>query len=248
MQSTPLRDRRPIALQLRDSIRELIRTEDLGPGARLPSETDLATRFGVARGSIREAFKLLEQDGLIDVRHGLGRFVSAAGGLAVSRPVTMFESVTDMLRARGLEPTTRVLSVERALPSAAERVGLELGDGEEVVRLRRLRVLDDRLLVLSLNVFPARVLGSVELHQLDLSVSLNEQLAHLDHRPVSAAAELRAAPLPDDVADRPEVQGEQQWLLITERCVDANGVPVLLSEDYHRGDVFSFHVLRRRGT
>ena len=218
------------------------------PGDRLPSETELAARFGVARGSVREALKLLEQDGLVDVRHGLGRFVSATGHLAVNRPITTFESVTDMLRARGYEPSTRVLSVERSFPTEEEREALDLPEGAEVVRLRRLRTLDGVLLVLSLNVFPAALLGSFELHQLDLSSSLNDQLHHLGHRPGSAAAEIRAAPLPDDIASRPEVPADTQWLLISERCVDEQGAPVLLSQDFHRGDVFVFNVLRRRAT
>src|SRR5947208_1345870 len=99
-----------MVVQLRDALRELI--EDMHPGEQLPSESELVARFGVARGTIREALKLLEQDGLVDVQHGRGRFVSALAGLGVNRPITHFEGVTEMLRALGFSPKTDILSVE----------------------------------------------------------------------------------------------------------------------------------------
>ena len=70
--------------------------------------------FGVARASIREALKPLERDGMVDVPRGRGGFVSALRKLAVSSPITMFESVTGMLGESGLSLTTRVL---RRLPT-----------------------------------------------------------------------------------------------------------------------------------
>ena len=104
-------DRRPTTRRVLDEISEFIRSSGLESGDRLPSETELAARFGVARGSVREALKLLEQDGLIDVRHGRGRFVSGLSRFSVSSPVTSFESVTEMVAGRGLALETRVLSV-----------------------------------------------------------------------------------------------------------------------------------------
>ena len=39
-------------------------TQELKPGDQLPSEPELAARYGVSRSTIREVLKLLEQDGL----------------------------------------------------------------------------------------------------------------------------------------------------------------------------------------
>lgn len=64
-------------MQVRLEILELIEREGLKAGDQLPTEMALAAEFDVGRTTIREALKLLEQDGVIDVRHGLGRFVSA---------------------------------------------------------------------------------------------------------------------------------------------------------------------------
>jgi GntR family transcriptional regulator len=229
-------------------IRRLIVLEGLAPGDRLPSETELAARFGVARTSVREALKLLERDGAVDVQHGRGHFVSALGGLAVTPPVTVFESVTEMLGERGLSFTTRVLSVECARPSSVETEALHLGRGDKVIRLHRLRLSDGEIVIYSYNVFLADLLGDRDIAETDFSGSITELLAGAGHRPVSSAAHIRATVLPPDIADLPEAGHCRAWLSIEELCIDMAGEPVLQSLDYHRGDLFNFRVLRRRGT
>ncbi|MEM1076337.1 MAG: FadR/GntR family transcriptional regulator [Pseudomonadota bacterium] len=47
-------------------------------GDRLPTEADLAKRFGVARTVVREAISLLRYDGIVDSRRGVGAFVTDA--------------------------------------------------------------------------------------------------------------------------------------------------------------------------
>ncbi len=247
MEATSI-DRRSVVLQLRDELKNLIAAEGLQPGDQVPPEAEIASRFGVARGTVREAFKLLEQGGLIDVRHGSGRFVSAIGGLKVERPVTNFESVTQMLAALGYEPTNKVLSVELVHGSAEETAALGLASGAEVVRLKRLRMHKRKALIYEITAFDAALLEGRSIDREDFSGSLNEWLEAHGRPPVSSAAQIRAVALPADAAEQPELDGDEPWLLTTECCVDSHGIPVLYSQDFHRGDVFSFDVLRQRAT
>jgi GntR family transcriptional repressor for pyruvate dehydrogenase complex len=60
-------------------ILEGIRSGAFGPGTVLPPERILAERFGVSRGSVREAIRSLEYAGILDVRTGSGTFVAEAG-------------------------------------------------------------------------------------------------------------------------------------------------------------------------
>src|SRR5919197_2236878 len=75
LMTTRHRDRRPLPLVLGDELRALVR-EELQAGAQLPTESEISTRYQVGRSTVREALKTLEQDGLIEVRHGRGRFVA----------------------------------------------------------------------------------------------------------------------------------------------------------------------------
>ena len=198
--------------------------------------------------AVREALMLLEQDGLIDVQHGRGRFMSATSRLSVGRPVTQFESVTEMLAALGYETENRVVSVAIAQPDAAEATALELEKDAKVVRLQRVRLHENKALVISENVFSAAMLGDATLEERPFENSLALWMAERGHQLVSSAADIQAVACPASVARRRDVDATQPWLLITERVVDQRGAAVLLSNDYHRGDAFTFHFLRRRLT
>jgi DNA-binding FadR family transcriptional regulator len=65
-----------------DQIRLLLREGRLKPGDRLPSERDLCERFGVSRVTVREALRVLEANGLVDIR------VGARGGAFVTSPTS----------------------------------------------------------------------------------------------------------------------------------------------------------------
>ena len=73
-----------IAATIVRQIEEMIVTGALREGTRLPPERDLAASMGVSRPKVREALKQLEQDGLINIRHGEGTFVTELIGAAMS--------------------------------------------------------------------------------------------------------------------------------------------------------------------
>ncbi|UGQ11233.1 FCD domain-containing protein [Yinghuangia sp. ASG 101] len=62
------------------SLRRLIIRGELSPGDALPSESSLMEQFGVSRPTLREAFRVLESEALIDVRRGVH------GGARVNAP------------------------------------------------------------------------------------------------------------------------------------------------------------------
>jgi GntR family transcriptional repressor for pyruvate dehydrogenase complex len=96
-----------------EQIRLLMRQGQLKPGDRLPPERDLCERFGVSRVTVREALRMLESSGLVEIR------VGARGGAFVTVPSSnrVGEGLTDLLS----------LSVISASDVTEVRMVLEVG-------------------------------------------------------------------------------------------------------------------------
>jgi DNA-binding FadR family transcriptional regulator len=86
-----------VSAEIVDRIKAAIRAGALAPGAQLPSERDLTTQLGVSRVSVRDALRMLEANGLIEVR------VGAKGGafVTVPAPKLVGEGIADMLLLAG---------------------------------------------------------------------------------------------------------------------------------------------------
>src|SRR6266540_6958743 len=70
-------DPRPPYVQIANALRATILTRTLAPGEQLPSGSELARRYGVARQTVQQAFRVLRDEGLIVSRQGSGVFVRA---------------------------------------------------------------------------------------------------------------------------------------------------------------------------
>ena len=66
----------PLYYQIVEQVKEQIATGELTDGARLPSERELSEQAGVSRMTVRQAITTLQREGLIEVRQGVGAFVT----------------------------------------------------------------------------------------------------------------------------------------------------------------------------
>lgn len=235
---------RTIVQQVRDAVLNLIRTEKLGMGDRLPSEERLTEQFGVSRPALREALRGLEQDGILRTEHGRGRFVMAGAALQVERPITTFESVTDMLEGYGYKTTTRLLSVKSLAASEDLAEGLRCPLGTPVVQIERLRSKAGRPILYSLDYVPAEIAGQAAI-DLDWATSVVQTLRRRGLGPIASTARVSATTLPDKAKSTWNIPDFGAALLVTETCFTVDGIAVLFAKDYHHGKYFSFSFARR---
>lgn len=93
--------RRKLADEVRDRLLTMIRSGELQPGDRLPSERDLMDRFAVGRPAVREALQSLGSAGLIEISHG------ERARIAVPDTRNMFDRIGQtMLHLLQTSPTT----------------------------------------------------------------------------------------------------------------------------------------------
>ena len=111
----------PKHAQLREILRRTVERE-LPPGAPIPSERELAQRYGVSRLTVRSAIGKLVEEGLLARVRGKGTF-TAARRMELQLYLMSF---TDDMRRRGLTPTPEVVSKATEVPPTASAHALGL--------------------------------------------------------------------------------------------------------------------------
>ncbi|UFN48801.1 phosphonate metabolism transcriptional regulator PhnF [Roseomonas sp. OT10] len=140
--------------RIRSALLAEIRDGRLAPGARLPTETALMSRFGVGRHSVRRALEALETQGLVSIRHGSGSYVRPAGVLDYR--LSERTRFSQNLLEQGREPSGTLLSGIDIPAPPGVALALRLPEGEPVHCLRRLGLADGAPVNLSTACYPAR--------------------------------------------------------------------------------------------
>jgi GntR family transcriptional regulator len=111
----------PIYLQLMEQVKHAVETGALRPGDQLPGIRPLAEELVINPNTVAKAYRELEHEGVIELRHGAGAFVTAhAGGRKAADKVRAAQPVVaaavERLRARGLtdEEIRRLFEAELA--------------------------------------------------------------------------------------------------------------------------------------
>lgn len=103
-----------------EQIKSLIATDEMSPGARLPGERELCERLGISRSSVREALRVLEVIGLVEIRPRSGTYVKDPTGDILYAPLLPWltshqETVRQIFELRQLiEPGAAYLAAQRA--------------------------------------------------------------------------------------------------------------------------------------
>ena len=154
---------RPVYKQIADHLRAAIARGRLHEGSQLPSEAQLMDHYGVARMTIRNAMRLLQDEGLVTAEHGRGVYVRGRP------PVRRLASDRFAQRHRkggkaaflaeaeqvGATPQVDMIEVTESQPPAevADRMGIS-DDSSVVVRSRRY-LLDGKPVEIAVSYIPA---------------------------------------------------------------------------------------------
>jgi len=232
----------PYYHQLKEGLREEIRSGRLRSGEKLPPERQLAEQHGISLITVRQALSRLADEGLLLRERGRGTFVTRA---PLEFDLTSVRSFTEEMRRRGLEPGARVLycAVEPAPPNVAERLGL--ARDASVVQLRRLRLADGAPMALETNYLPAALVpGLVEL---DLTGSLFTLLqARYGLIATQSIATLQAVPLYGEEARLLGLEEPGAGLRAEAVTYAQNGRPIDLGRSTFRGDRYILTVQASR--
>jgi GntR family transcriptional regulator len=152
--------RRGIAyyLQIKEDLLRRVYSGEFTPDARLPSEWQLATEYGVSRPTIRQAVAELVQEGLLVRHRGKGTFAARP---PISTEADVFQSFAEEMQVRGIEHTARLVSAAELPASDSVARDLRIAPGDTVFEITRLRLGNGEPLVLRTLQVPARLCPSL---------------------------------------------------------------------------------------
>jgi GntR family transcriptional regulator len=112
--------------------------DSLGEAAPVPSERELAARFGIARETVRQALRELLVEGRIRRRHGR---VTVVAGPKIVQPLSI-ESYTEGVRKQGRVPGRTLVTLDREPADAALATHLDVEPGVPVLHVERILLSD----------------------------------------------------------------------------------------------------------
>ena len=203
----------PITQRISSDLRRQIQEGILGPGALLPSETEVARDYNVSRQTARSALQALEREGLVIVRPRRGRVVRSNQRLRwhlseFERPdhtvLTTSDAWETDIEGQGHDPTqARTLQVGDGSPRpetiACHGLNLDPRTDTSVVR-RHVRYIDGKPAIISDDYFDEKIVQGTELAQPEDTTRENI-LAEAGYEQVYDIDEIiTRMPTPDEVA------------------------------------------------
>ena len=138
--------------RLAGMLRDRIAAGTYARGDKLPSEMELMDESGLSRSTVRHALKVLVDEGLVRTERGRGTFVADTPALHENNLV--FSSYTKQVEGRGMKPTTRTVDSGFAKAMGSVAKFFDATVGSKLVKLVRLRYLDDAPLCLETTYLP----------------------------------------------------------------------------------------------
>jgi GntR family phosphonate transport system transcriptional regulator len=140
--------------QIAQAIEADITSGEFSPGAQLPTEAELAQRFGVNRHTLRRAMSSLQERGIIRVEQGRGTFVQDDVIDHVVERQTL--RLNDKARRLGRTPGGQLLRIEHTPSDGRVARGLGIRPGEVVLLIEQVHAVDNRPLTVTAHFFPSR--------------------------------------------------------------------------------------------
>ncbi len=238
----------PAYRRIANQLAEEIKAGTRPPHSRLPSERELAERFGISRMTARAAVNLLLQRGLVYRRSRSGVFVAQP---KIRFDLSSPEGLHQQLKKAGIRPGARIITAE-VLPvakvDARIKKALALSEQDEVYRIVRLRTANDEPIALENSFFPVKIFP--DLLDFNLTESIYGILKkYFSVEPAQSFQELETSLLDEEYARIMGVPVDLPTLEIRRCAYTEEGVPFEYAHDIYRGDriIFTARTLRPNG-
>lgn len=227
----------PLYYQLASVLRELIGSGRYGTGDRLPSEADLARRYGVSRVTVRQTLQNLADEGLIERRPGVGTFVTGEGPFTGT--LELDRSISDLI-SMGMATSIHLIDLHQIEAGPEESRRLQIPAGSGITRCERVRYYEDEPYCHIVNRMPAEIGGRVGRENWERGSVLKYLEEELSIQLGDARQTLRATLADVTHARHLDVPIATPLLRVDYLIRSQEGTPVEWARLHYRSDVYSF--------
>jgi GntR family transcriptional regulator len=236
--------RENLVTRVTNAIREQVKSGQLSPRVQLRGEIEFARQLGVSRQTLREATRVLTQEGLLTIRHGVGTFVAVSPKYLSSALDTM-TSMSALIREKGGEARIEGLKVRRIAATREIALALDIAAQAPVAEVTRLRLVGSRPLALAFDYISLDSESTFAIVKTFDGESIYQFMATKLQRPmVSSQAAVTAVSCARRHAEHLHVKVGFPLLLMKEIQFDAQRRRALYSAIYHNSSLMEFTIVR----
>ena len=232
----------PVYYQIKQTIKNWILNKEFNPGGKIPSENELAEKFNVSRLTVRQAISQLVQEGFLISRRGDGTFVTNNEHLINSCSLEFTGFMDDLFYQISKSKTKSVKIIRMPAPKLIkEKLELDKED-EEVVQIKRVRSLEEKLFAFTINYLPAEIGTKIiekDLYKKPLLQILEQDLGI---QFTEAVQTIEASFSDQEVSEQLRIASGSPILLVERIMYTKQRKPVEVVQSSYRGDVYKYIV------
>lgn len=229
----------PLYYQIKQTIKNWIIGKEFAPGEKIPSEMALAEKFKVNRVTVRQAISELIQEGFLISKRGEGTFVTDNENLINSFSLEFTGFMNELFFHQISKVTTKSVIINRVVPPKLIKSKLELdNETKEVMQIKRIRFLRDRLFSYTINYLPLEIGTRIiekELYKKPLLQILEQNLGIQFMETVQM---IEATFADQEVAENLGIASGLPILVVERIMYGKKHKPVELFQSFYRGDLY----------
>lgn len=237
--------RQPLYLEIASEIRRRI-TEGIYPaGTQLASEPELASEFGVSRGTLREALGILEKEGMICRKHGVGSFVETPSKVVAG--IEKLESLVSTIRRAGFTAEDKVLKIYEIPVKGIIIEKLNVDPKDTCYVIESLRLADGIPVIYCYDVLPSWLIPDPAiLEARKKSECMVDFLSkYVKAKPFKYVSTVTAVNAKNPVDRFLQVNKRTPLIMMEGVMYDSGGRPLNYGKQYFRSDKYQFMLVRQ---
>ena len=228
--------------QVKTALINYITHNHLQRNDRLPSEATISKSLGVSRNTLREAYLLLENEGLIVRRHGLGTFIAQSPVLEDS--LNEFLPFGQIIQAGGYTPRFMTLSNELEIAHADVCDIFKISKESILRRINRI-VFANEQPVIFISDFIRSDIESIDLDWNDFDGNMVQFLSdHIDTNLYQIQSKIRAAALSTEIAHHLDLPNGTPVLNVRSTIFAIDNTAISYSNIYFNSNIIEMNTVR----